>query len=141
MSALAQQMPEMPAPVSRLCFDLPIPPSVNELTVNLKNGGRAKSAVYKRWIEEARWHVMIAWRNAGKPEWPAETPIALRLEVGLEGRRRDLGNCLKAVEDLLVANLPIPDDRWNDHIVLERREDIPGVARLTVLWMKQGESG
>lgn len=124
-----------------LCIDMPLPPSVNELTVNLKGGGRAKSQVYKRWIEEARWHVMMAWRKAGKPEWPAETPMSIRIELGIEGRIRDAGNCNKAIEDLLVKNLPIPDDRWNDRILIERRDDIPGIARVTVTALEQEGSG
>ena len=116
--------------------DLPLPPSVNELTVNLKGGGRAKSAKYKAWLEEARWHVMTAWRAAGKPEWP-EVPLRMKLELGLEGRKRDAGNCLKAVEDLLVANMPIPDDRWNDHITIARNETITGIARVTIAPLEQ----
>lgn len=130
-----------PAPRPLLCIDMPLPPSVNELTVNLKNGGRAKSAVYKAWIEEARWHVMMAWRNAGKPEWPKDCPMKVRIEAGLEGRKRDLGNLEKAISDLLVANLPIPDDRYFDLIYLERREDLPGVARVTIAALEQEGSG
>ncbi len=139
MSAPAS-LPAWPvrAPRPLLCIDLPMPPSVNKLTVNLKNGGRAKSALYKRWIEEARWHVMMAWRNAGKPEWLADTPMSVRIEAGLEGRKRDLGNLEKAVSDLLVANLPIPDDAYFDRILIERREDIPGIARVTLKALEQG---
>jgi Holliday junction resolvase RusA-like endonuclease len=129
------------APRPILCIDLPLPPSVNELTVNLKNGGRAKSMVYKKWIEEARWHVMMAWRQAGKPQWPAETPMSIRIEAGLEGRRRDLGNLEKAISDLLVANLPVPDDKFFDRILIERRDDIPGIARVTVAALEQGGPG
>jgi Holliday junction resolvase RusA-like endonuclease len=120
-----------------LTVDLPLPPSVNELTVNLKNGGRAKSAKYKAWIEESRWHVMMAWRSAGKPTWP-DAPLAVTLELGLEGRIRDAGNCLKAVEDLLVKNLPVPDDRWNDDIRIIRNETIAGRARVTIASLAPG---
>ena len=130
------------APVARpvLCIDMPLPPSVNALFANAK-GGRIKTPAYKKWIEEARWHVMIAWRQAGKPEWPAETPMSIRIELGIEGRKRDAGNCNKAIEDLLVANLPMPDDCWNDRILIERRDDIPGIARVTVAALEQGGSG
>lgn len=124
--------------MTTLCIDLPLPTSANKLTVNLTGGGRAKSPAYKAWLEEARWHVMTAWRAAGKPKWP-EAPLSLRVELGIEGRIRDAGNCLKAIEDLLVKNLPIPDDRWNDHIIIERREDIPGLARVTLKPFEQEE--
>lgn len=120
-----------------LTIDLPLPPSANRLTVNLKNGGRAKSAEYKAWIEEARWHVMMGWRNAGKPTW-AEGPMSLLLELGIEGRVRDAGNCLKATEDLLVKNLPVPDDRWNDDIRIVRNEQIAGRARVTIAALDTG---
>lgn len=137
MSALAHAVPiAQPRPI--LCIDMPLPPSGNALFVNLKGGGRAKSQVYKAWIEEARWHVMVAWRGAGKPEWPADCPMSIRIELGLEGRRRDAGNCNKAIEDLLVKNLPIPDDCWNDEILIQRRDDIPGIARVTVKALEQG---
>lgn len=139
MGAARQLMASQPRPI--LCIDMPLPPSVNALFVNLKHGGRAKSALYKKWIEEARWHVMMAWREAGKPEWPADCPMSIRIELGLEGRRRDASNCCKAIEDLLVKNLPIPDDCWNDFITIERREDIPGIARVTVTALEQGGLG
>lgn len=121
--------------------DLPLPPSANRLTVNLKNGGRVNSVEYKAWLEEARWHVLTAWRALGKPEWDREAPMSFRLELGLCNRSRDAGNCLKATEDLLVKNLPIPDDRWNDRILIERREDIEGVARVTIAPLEQEGSG
>ncbi|UPT53092.1 endodeoxyribonuclease [Synechococcus phage Yong-M3-232] len=127
--------------MSGLTIDMPLPPSVNNLFTNLKGGGRAKSAVYKAWIEEARWHVMIAWRNAGKPEWPAETPMRLDMRLGIEGRRRDCSNCVKAIEDLLVKNLPVPDDCWNDAGSWQRDETIPGLARVTIAALEQGGSG
>lgn len=126
--------------MATLAFDLPLPTSANRLTVNTTGGGRAKSPAYKAWLEEARWHVMTAWRAAGKPSWP-EAPMSLRLELGIEGRVRDAGNCLKAIEDLLCANLPVPDDCWNDRILIERRDDIPGVARVTIATLEQEESG
>ena len=117
-------------------LDLPLPPSANELTVNLKGGGRAKSAKYKAWLEEARWHVMTAWRGAGKPEWP-EAPMRIDMALGIEGRKRDCSNCIKAIEDLLVKNLPIPDDRWNDAGSWRRDENIPGIARVTIAPLEQ----
>jgi hypothetical protein len=135
---LAERMFPKPRPI--LCIDMPLPPSANHLFAKAK-GGRVKTPAYKKWIEEARWHVMMAWRNAGKPEWSAETPMSIRIELGIEGRNRDAGNCNKAIEDLLVANLPIPDDCWNDLIIIERRGDIPGIARVTVAALEQEGPG
>lgn len=126
-----------PLPPRSLTIELPMPPSVNRLTVNLTGGGRAKSAEYKAWLEEARWHVMMAWRNAGKPEW-SDGPMTVLLELGLQGRIRDAGNCLKAVEDLLVKNLPVPDDRWNDRIEIIRNENLAGKARVSIAALESG---
>lgn len=112
-------------------IDLPLPPSANALFKNLKGGGRAKTQSYKAWRDDARYHLVTAWRAAGKPEWQT-TPMQVELRLGLKGRVRDAGNCLKAIEDVLVAELPIPDDRWNDRIVIERDESIPGLARISI---------
>lgn len=108
---------------------LPLPPSANALFVNLKRGGRAKSAAYKAWIEEAGWHLKRAWSAQGKPEISAQ-PMRLHLDLGLTDRRRDASNCAKAIEDLLVAALPVPDDRWNDEIVIRRSTEADGLARV-----------
>jgi Holliday junction resolvase RusA-like endonuclease len=118
--------------VTRFEIDLPLPPSANALFKNLKGGGRAKTRTYKAWRDEARYHVITAWRAAGKPEWASEAPMQVAVRLGLRGRVRDAGNCLKAIEDVLVAELPIPDDRWNDRILIERDESIPGLARVCI---------
>ena len=34
---------------------------------------------------------------------------------------------LKTVEDLIVATLPVPDDRWNDFITMTRWPDATGM--------------
>lgn len=115
-----------------LTIDLPLPPSANELFANLPGKGRVKTKAYKKWIEEARWHIITAWRAAGKPEAPKDAPMFLWLRLGLKQRRRDAGNCLKAVEDVLVKELPIPDDRWNDRILIERNSEFEGRARVTI---------
>lgn len=108
---------------------LPLPPSANNLFFNLKTGGRAKTAAYKAWISEAGYHLKTAWSRAGKPEY-AKRPMRLIMDLGLENRRRDASNCAKAIEDLLVATLPVPDDRWNDEIHIRRTADADGMARV-----------
>lgn len=115
-----------------LTVDLPLPPSANHLFANAHGGGRVKTATYKGWLEEARWHVLTAWRAAGKPEVGRDTPMQLQVKLGLADRRRDSGNCLKAIEDVLVKELPIPDDRYNDRILIERDETLAGIARVTI---------
>ena len=124
--------------MNSLTIDLPLPPSTNSLFINLKGGGRAKSASYKAWSEEARYHIILAWRAAGKPQWHHQEPMQLDIRLGLEGRRRDASNCIKAIEDVLVAELPIPDDCYNDRILIERDTNIPGFARVTIAPLHPG---
>lgn len=121
-----------------LTLDLPLPPSANHLFANAHGAGRVKTAAYKAWIEEARWHVIAAWRAAGKPEVGANVPMRLHLQLGLSDRRRDASNCVKAIEDILARELPIPDDRYNDRILIERNETIAGRARVTIAPLDSG---
>lgn len=114
-----------------ITIDMTIPPSANNMFVNLKGGGRAKSAAYKAWTEDARYRVITAWRAAGKPTWP-KAPMQIHFRLGLEGRKRDASNCIKALEDVLVRELPVPDDCWNDFGSWQRDENIPGMARVTI---------
>lgn len=121
-----------------LTIDLPLPPSANALFANVKGGGRVKTKDYNNWLNEARWHVLTTWRAAGNPSVEADAPMQVFLRLGLTTRKRDAGNCLKAVEDVLVKELPIPDDRWNDRILIERSADIPeGVARVTIATLNE----
>lgn len=110
---------------------LPLPPSANGLFRNLKGGGRAKTAAYKAWIEEAGWHLKTCWMANGKPEF-GEQPMSLTIDLGLRGRVRDATNCVKAIEDLLCRCLPVPDDRWNDDIHIRRSAEADGMARVVL---------
>ena len=106
---------------------LPVPPSANELFANRRNGGgRIKTKAYRDWTEEAGYHLRIAWANLGKPEF-GNAPMRLTITAGI-GRHRDLSNCCKAIEDLVVSLLPVPDDRWNDEVTLRRSREVDGVA-------------
>lgn len=118
-------------PAFSLTVDLPMPPSANALFANVKSG-RIKTKAYNAWLNEARWHIITAWREAGKPEAPDKVPMMLWIRAGLKDRRRDISNCIKAVEDVLVKELPIPDDRWNDRILIERDAEFEGFARVTI---------
>lgn len=118
-------------PAFSLTIDLPMPPSANALFANAAKG-RVKTKEYNNWLNEARYQVITTWRNAGKPVAPKDVPMCVYLRVGLTARKRDVGNCLKAVEDVLVKELPIPDDRWNDRILIERNAEFEGFCRVTI---------
>jgi hypothetical protein len=131
MIALADRLDKAPDPAFSLTIELPLPPSANALFANAAKG-RVRTKEYNAWLNEARWHVLTTWRNAGKPVAPDDVPMMVHLRVGLDARKRDAGNCLKAVEDVLVKELPIPDDRWNDRILIERDPECEGFARVTI---------
>jgi crossover junction endodeoxyribonuclease RusA len=106
---------------------LPLPPSANALFANRRGGGRVKTGDYKAWLDEAGWHLKAQWLALGQPAFDAQ-PMRLTITAGI-GRHRDLSNTCKAIEDLIVAILPVPDDRWNDHIVLRRGTEL-GLAHI-----------
>lgn len=114
---LDQIEPCEPVPVT-IMATLPLPPSANALFANVAKG-RIKTKAYKAWLEEAGWHLKRAWSGLGRPQF-GEQPMSLEIIVGLKDRSRDLSNCCKAIEDLMVKTLPVPDDRWNDRVLLER---------------------
>lgn len=114
-----------------LTIDMPLPPSANALFANAK-GGRVKTKEYNAWLNDARYAVIMAWRGAGKPVCPPKVPMMVYARIGLTGRMRDLTNCIKACEDILTKELPVPDDRWNDRVLFERDESLDGIARVTI---------
>lgn len=116
--------------------DLPLPPSVNELTVNLKGGGRAKSAKYKAWLEEARWHVMTAWRGAGKPEWP-EAPMRIDMALGStvigQAATKALTDTKADQADLNALSEDVGETRSDLSRVAVRSESYGGAPPLSVV--------
>jgi crossover junction endodeoxyribonuclease RusA len=103
-----------------LIFELPFPPTVNNLFVNSKKG-RFTSPAYKAWKTEAG---MIAKAQArGKR---VAGPYALELQLSRpDKRRRDASNYIKPVEDLLV---------W-----LGITDDDSECQRVTAEWVGRGE--
>lgn len=85
-------------------LELPFPPSANRLWRNV-GPKTLKSAEYRAWLTEAGWTVK-AQRPVNVPGPYLLTLIADRPD----NRRRDLGNLLKATEDLLVACGVVDDD-------------------------------
>lgn len=90
---------------------LPIPPSVNNLFVNGKNGqGRYPSSRYTAWKREAQEAILDQVIRGG-----LVLPMTITFQVGLtitisEKCRSDLDNCAKAIIDFLVAQGIIQDD-------------------------------
>lgn len=110
---------------------LPLPPSTNNLFSTLKNGRRAKTSQYKHWQRIARAGLLAAYACAGNPEYAPKAQMRLSVRIGT-GYRRDISNCLKPIEDLIVATLPVPDDRYNDVIEVSRDLTIEGFAHVRI---------
>ena len=84
---------------------LPLPPTLNNLFINLQGRGRVPSKSYKDWRKRAD---ETLWTNHVKA---IGGPVKILLMIEDKGRR-DLDNCAKAVIDFLVQhNLIDGDDR------------------------------
>lgn len=110
---------------------IPVPPTTNNLFFNLKNGGRARSTVYKAWLRAVGPTLRQAFTDAGAPAW-GKQPMRLTIHVGIN-YRRDASNCIKPIEDALCAFLAVPDDRYNDEVIIRRDPSIEGFAEVR-LW-------
>lgn len=109
-----------------MTYDLPLPPSVNNLYFNAPHGGRVKTERYRKWIEAGRWS-LLAQRAR---------PIAgqVNLEILVSDKSRaDLENHAKATVDLFVAHGVIEDDckAYVRGISLKWSPEIDGV-RVTI---------
>lgn len=118
--------------MTALAIVVPLPPSANRLTRNVRGRGRVNTSAYTSWLEVAGHATTMAWRAAGRPAFTP--PLAVTLQLGLRDRRRDAGNCLKPTEDMLVKSIDgLPDDRWNDRITIMRDAGVqPGTALITI---------
>lgn len=110
---------------------LPIPPSTNNLFLTLKNGRRARTTQYKDWQAVASELLHTAYLNAGAPLYQPKRAMRLTVRVGAT-YRRDISNCVKPIEDLLVSILPLPDDRYNDVVEVSRDLSIEGYAHVRI---------
>lgn len=82
-----------------------IPPSTNNLFVNVRGRGRVKSERYRTWIQAAGWDLASFNHNQRWTE-----PVYLTIAIGKLRANADVSNRVKAIEDLLVAHKIIPGD-------------------------------
>lgn len=81
-----------------------VPPSTNNLFVNVRGRGRVKSERYRVWLQAAGWD-MKRYHNV---RW--DTPVYLTIVIGKLRANADVSNRIKALEDLLVTHKIIPGD-------------------------------
>lgn len=82
-----------------------VPPSTNNLFVNVRGKGRVKSERYRTWLQAAGWDLARFNHNQ---RW--NEPVYLTIVIGKLRAGSDLSNRVKAIEDLLVTHKIIPGD-------------------------------
>jgi len=107
-----------------MTFDLPMPPSVNNMYATF-NGRRIPSREFKAWKIAAADTLGSQYAAMGSPS--VHKPVALSIRLGLN-YRGDISNRIKAVEDLLVDTLDMPNDRYIERILVERDQSIEGAV-------------
>ena len=111
--------------IARVSFFLPLAPSTNALYANTPHG-RRKSPGYRKWLIDAGWRIR---EQRVQPVPGTRWGLAIAAPVN---HRRDLSNCLKATEDLIVELQLISDDRYIDDIRLVRVKQ--GTEMHVALW-------
>jgi crossover junction endodeoxyribonuclease RusA len=110
-------------------IELPLPPSANNLFINLRGGGRALAPKYRAWREAAVATIAVTVGGAR-----VAGPYALRIEAGRpDKRRRDLDGLLKGISDALVKGQAVDDDSVCESIEAKWVPGIPGLVRVLVL--------
>lgn len=113
-----------------MTFDLPMPPSANHLfaTVMAKRAGKGRpvptritTREYKAWREVAGEALRSQYARYGAPA--VHKPVALHIRLNVN-HQSDIANREKAITDLLVEHLDMPDDCWVDRIIIERDRTI-----------------
>lgn len=117
-------------------FDLPLPPSVNNQYITLKNGRRALSRSSRRWKQEARQEIELLRFDGRISEQFVATAgagyLSLFCDFYFESPlRRDLDGGLKILQDTICQTLGVDDRRVVD-IHLVKRID-PLRPHVTVL--------
>lgn len=114
------------SPVVR--YELPFPPSTNNLFANAKKG-RRRTDSYNAWRDTAGKLIQVQ----GRKRVHGFVGLAVDL-VKPDRRKRDLSNTLKAIEDLLVDMQVIDDDSLIQCLSVQWvAEGVPCVVSVTGL--------
>ena len=114
-----------------LTFELPLPPSANNLfsTVIIKGKPRRiTTREYKAWRKLAGEALHKQYAAYDCPTVQRHCALHIRLNVN---HQSDIANREKAITDLLVTHLDMPDDCWIDRILIERDRTVEA-ARVTI---------
>lgn len=101
-----------------MTFDLPMSPSVNKMfATDWRTKRRFTTKDYAAWQRKAGEALGFQYAAYGSPA--IHKPLALHIRLNLN-YASDIANREKAITDLLVATLDMPDDRYIERIVIER---------------------
>jgi len=105
-------------------FALPMPPSVNAMfATDWRTKRRFRTKAYSTWHKVASDTLGSQYAAYGAPA--VHRPVAISIRLGLN-YQSDIANREKALTDLLVSTIDMPDDRYIDRIVIERDPTIEG---------------
>lgn len=99
-------------------FQIPTPPSSNNMFSTTSSLRRVRAARYAEWARRAGWEIQRQ-RAAGLIIGPFSAPVYIRIDTMLP-RRRDLDNAIKAALDLLVRLGILVDDNLVDRLEVRR---------------------
>ncbi|WP_198352367.1 RusA family crossover junction endodeoxyribonuclease [Sphingomonas sp. MA1305] len=109
-----------------MTFDLPMPPTSNNLFVTDKRTmKRFPSPAYKAWKKAAGDALQQQYAALGGPA--VHRPVALTIRLNLN-YQSDIANREKAITDLLVDKIEMPDDRYIDRVLIERDRTVEGAV-------------
>ena len=115
-------------------LELPKPPTANNLFINLKHGGRAKSSDYKTWEHLAA--LDLGYHRA--PTITGRMKVEYLYGRHKDKRRRDILNLEKALTDFLVKAQVIKDDCLIDDARLAWSDEVPeGRVRITIVELEE----
>lgn len=97
-------------------FNLPLPPSLNNIFFNKPHGGRAKTTDYKNWLDTAAWEIR------GQRVAVFRGDVRVCIVIGRPNKTSDIDNRIKPVLDAMQKAGVISNDkavvdiraRWGD---------------------------
>lgn len=117
-------------------FDLPAPPSLNNLYINVPKKGRVKSSKYREWFKEAGGEIILQRVGFDNQQMATLTGVreAESYEVTIHVHvktRADIDNLAKPILDTLVQMNVTPDDKHCQSVTVMRSE-LPPKGRCVV---------
>ena len=118
-------------------FRLPVPPSLNNLFVNVPGVGRVKGKKYTAWISVARQWLLTQKR----PAEPISYICGVDIQVPRSKRKADIDNRIKPVLDTLRSSRILKDDSLVQRVSAEWFDGKDCIVRVRNVESAARESG